>query len=368
MKKIYLLEVKQNSERSYVGSASARELARLATTKELNEPQDAQRPIEAKRLDEISEYVLENGTIATAIVIGTCSADKLAVHKVENSNMDNLYYMDFPETEEEFEEYKDSFNIMDGQHRLFSFLKDKIKIDESIDYDLVFNMYVTPTLRTRRLIFKNTNEKQKSVASNLLLWFRKQLNMLSDKEKNYHSVVELLNNEVSSPLKNKIIMGAEKISGGFKAEQIINILAKSKIKFLGGQELSDEKMFKLLTEYLGGWEEAVGVKILDKDKNVAPFSKISGFRFMILMLPTFYDKAIADKQPINKKYISDCIKRLVSDGAGIEPYDLFNSNGEYIKSLNGNPFSAETPTTYLAEEWSNKLKNQGSADFDPLAF
>ena len=67
-------------------------------------------------------------------------------------------------------------------------------------------MYITPTLRERRLIFKNTNEEQKQVASNLLLWFRKQLGMLTDKEKAYHPVVELLNNESCSPLKNRIIM------------------------------------------------------------------------------------------------------------------------------------------------------------------
>lgn len=364
MKKVYLLEVKQNNERSYIGSVSARELVRLATTQELNEPQEAQRPIEAKRLDEISEYVMNDGTIATAIVIGTCDSNRLSVHKVENSD---LYYMDFPETEEEFEKYKNSFFIMDGQHRLFSFLEDRIKIDSSIDYDLMFNMYITPTLRTRRLIFKNTNEKQKSVASNLLLWFRKQLNMLSDKEKNYHTVVELLNSEAGSPLKSKIIIGAERVSGGFKAEQIINILSKSKIKFLGGQDLSDEKMYRLICEYISGWEEAVGVKIIEKDRNAAPFSKISGFRFMVLMLPTFFDKAMSEKQTINKRYIDECIRKFASV-EGITAYDIFNTNGEYIRNLGTNPFSAETPTTIYAEEWSNRLKNQTSDNFDPLAY
>lgn len=365
MKKVYLLEVVQNNEKSYVGSASARDLVRLATTKELNEPQEAQRPIEAKRLDEISEYVMNGGMISTSIVIGTCD-DRLSVHKVEEAGFNNLYYVEFPETEAEFAQYKNCFDIMDGQHRLFSFIEDKIKIDDSIDYDLIFNMYETPTLRTRRLIFKNTNEEQKQVASNLLLWFRKQLNMLSDKEKTYHPVVELLNNETSSPLKRRIIMGAEKITGGFKAEQIINILSKNKIKNLPGQELTDENLFKLLTEYLCGWEDAVGVKIADRDKNVGPFSKIAGFRFMILMLPTFYDKAVNDKEKFTRKYVSDTIKKMVGT-QGYEPYQLFDANGEYIKSLGMNPFGGETPTTVLAEEWSSNLKNQSADNFDPLA-
>ena len=37
MKKIYLLEVIQNETKSYVGSASARDLVRLATKEEFNE-------------------------------------------------------------------------------------------------------------------------------------------------------------------------------------------------------------------------------------------------------------------------------------------------------------------------------------------
>ena len=367
MKKVYLLQAKQNNEISYVGSASARDLVRLATTKELNEPQEAQRPIEAKRLDEIAEYVLNDGTIATSIVIGTCDSNRLSVHRVENPTMGNLYYTEFPETEEEFKKYENCFDVMDGQHRLFSFLKEKIKIDDSVDYDLTFNMYITPSLRTRRIIFKNTNEEQKQVASNLLLWFRKQLNMLSDKEKAYHDIVELLNSESASPLKGKIIMGAEKIAGGFKAEQIINILSKSKIRYLGGKELTEETTFRLLSEYLSGWEDAVGVKISDKDRQVAPFSKISGFRFMILMLPAFFDKAISDRQNVNKKYISDTIKRMTGS-EGCEPYDLFNMSGEYIKSLGVNPFSAETPTTNLADYWSNCLKQQASDNFNPLVY
>lgn len=367
MKKIYLLKVKQNKEISYIGSASARDLVKMATKAEFEEIQDAQRPVNPKRLDDISEFVLNGGTLSTSIVIGTCDSDRLAVKKVEDVKTNDLYYTEFPETKEEFEKYKNSFDIMDGQHRLFSFLEEKIKIDDTIDYDLSFNMYVTPTLKTRRLIFKNTNEEQKQVESNLLLWFRKQLNMLSNKEKTYHEVVELLNSESSSPLKDRIIMGAEKKVGGFKAEQIINILFKSKIKFLGGQELSDELTYKLLSEYLSGWEDAVGIRIADRDKNYAPFSKIAGFRFMILMLPTFYDKAVSDKEIFDRKYVSSIIKK-VTGNESYTPLDLFDPNGNYIKSLGLNPFGGETPTTVLAEEWCNKIKNEALEDFNPLAY
>lgn len=364
MKKIYLIEVKQYNTKSYVGSASARELVRLATKEELKQPQEAQRPIDPKRLDDISNYVMNEGTIATSIVIGTRDNYKLSVHKVDGFN--SLFYTEFPETEEEYAAYQNSFDIMDGQHRLFSFLDDIIKINDTVNYQIVFNMYITPSLRERRLIFKNTNEEQKQVASNLLLWFRKQLDMLTEKEKIYHPVVELLNTETCSPLKDRIIMGAETITGGYKAEQIINILSKSDVSNIPGYELTPEKEMKLLSEYLSGWEIAVGSKLRDRDKNVAPFSKIAGFRFMIIMLPAFYDRAMTERQIFDKNFVAVTIKKLFAK-YGYIPSDVFNVNSEYIKSLGINPFGGETPTTVLAKEWANKLKSSSSNTFDPLA-
>lgn len=366
MKKVYLQEVNQNGTKYYSGVLPARELVRLATTKELNTEQDAQRPIESKRLELISSFILTGGTLSTSIVIGTCFIDKLAVEKVKNSDIPNLYYMMFPETEEEFEEYKNSFDIMDGQHRLFSFLPEYLKIADNVQFDLAFEMYITPTLKERQLIFKNTNEEQKSVASNLLLWFRQQLGMLSEKEKSYHPVVELLNKEACSPLKDRIVMGAERITGGFKAEQIISILDKSNIKNISGTEMDDAKMLTLISEYLCGWEQAVGVKISDRDKKYGPFSKIAGFRFMILMLPTFYDKAKNDRQSFNKQYVSKTINELFSK-EGIAAKDIFDKDSDYIQSLGGNMFGGETPITALAKEWINNLKTLSTDSFDPLA-
>ena len=77
-------------------------------------------------------------------------------------------------------------------------------------FEITFEMYIKPTMREKRLIFKNTNEKQEKVASNLLMWFREKLNILNEKEQNYHPLVSLLNSDSCSLLKDRIIMGAEK--------------------------------------------------------------------------------------------------------------------------------------------------------------
>ena len=365
MKKIYLLEVTQHNMKRYIGCTAAKDLVRIASKVELQSVQDAQRPINPKRLEEISTFVSNDGTLSTSIVIGT-KTDMIQVHHVDSLGIPNLFYMDFPETDDEYKEYENAFDIMDGQHRLFSFLPEYKKILDNEIFEITFEMYIKPTMREKRIIFKNTNEKQEKVASNLLMWFREKLNMLTGKEQTYHSVVSLLNSEIKSPLKGRIIMGAEKVTGGFKAQQIITILDKVDVKNISGNPLDDDKMLSLLSEYLCGWENAVGTKIMDRDKEFGPFSKISGLRFMILMLPAFYEQAVQDRKQFDKAYIAEKITILFS-AEGYEPKDIFDQSSEYIKSLGSNPFTAETPITILAKEWTNKLKLLSSGSFDPLA-
>ncbi|MBE6007756.1 MAG: DGQHR domain-containing protein [Lachnospiraceae bacterium] len=365
MKDIYLLEVTQHNTKRYLGTTNAKDLVRLATTVELQTVQDAQRPINVKRLNDIGSFIAAEGTLSTSIVIGT-KDDRISVHPANITGIPNLYKMSFPETDAEFADFKDSFDIMDGQHRLFSFLQDYCKLADNVTFDISFEMYIKPTMREKRLIFKNTNEKQEKVASNLLMWFREKLNMLDEKEQIYHPIVVLLNSETCSPLKGRIIMGAEKITGGYKAEQIITILDKSDIKNISVVPLTDDKVLKMVSEYISGWEEAVGSKLIDRDKDLGAFSKISGFRFMTLMLPTFFEQAVNDRANFNKAYVKNKLDKLFSS-YGMIPRDLFDKNSDYLKHYGGNPFSGETPITILAKDWSSKLKSLSSESFDPLA-
>ena len=366
MKKLYVFEIVQNKEKSYVGVAPARELVRLATTAELHdETTKFQRVIKESRLGEIAEFVAKDGVLAGAITIGTIYRDKLEVHKVDDSDLSNLYYIEFPETEKEFEEYKNTFDIMDGQHRLFSFKDGNVIIDPDIPYEITFNLYVTPNLREKRKIFKNTNEEQKAVDPNLLLWFRRKLDMLKLDEISYHPVVEMLNFENGSVLKGRIIMGDETNVGGYKANQIIKIFNKINLEKLLGKSGNTEQYFKIVNSYLAGWEKAAGKKFSIRDNDYAPFYKISGLRFMMLMLPAIYNKARTDRELFTKDFVS---KTLYSIFASVSrtPDEIFSS--EYLKGEELNPFSAETPTINFAEIWINKLKDLEKDEFDPLAY
>ncbi len=365
MRKLYLLEVTQHNLKRYVGKVPAKDLVRLATKVEMKVEQETQRPINPKRVEDISVFVSNNGSLSTSIVIGTTN-DNLTVYPATDNPVADLYYVEFPETDAEFEAFKDSFDIMDGQHRLFSFLPEFIKLSDDDCFEITFEMYIKPTTREKRIIFKNTNEKQEKVASNLLMWFREKLGMLSGREQTYHPVVELLNSETCSPLKGRIIMGAEKITGGFKAQQLINILDKVDVISIAGGYLDDDKMLQLLSEYFLGWEDAVGAKIADRDKNLGAFTKIAGIRFMLLMLPAFFDQAVNEKERFSSVYVSRKLKSLFGN-EGMLPRDIFDKNSDYIKNLGSNPFAGETPITILSKDWIAKLKNSASNDFDPLA-
>lgn len=365
MRRVYLLQVTQHNFKRYVGKIAAKDLVRLATKVEMQVEQEAQRPINPKRVEEISSFVNGDGSLSTSIVIGTTN-DNLTVHPANDIPVKDLYYMEFPETDAEYEKLKGSFDIMDGQHRLFSFLPEFIKISDDDPFEITFEMYIKPTTRERRIIFKNTNEKQEKVASNLLMWFREKLGMLSGKEQTYHTVVALLNLESCSPLKGRIIMGAEKITGGFKAQQVITILDKIDVINVASVPLSNDKMLQLISAYLSGWEDAVGAKIVDRDKDLGAFSKIAGIRFMLLMLPAFYDQAVNEKEKLSRQYVSKKLKKVFGN-EGMEPRDIFAKNSDYIKNFGNNPFAAETSITILSKDWITKLKNSVSDDFDPLA-
>lgn len=364
MKKIYLLEVTQHNVKRYVGKVDARDLVRMANKVELQEVQEAQRPVSKKRLEEIAAFVRESGLLSTSIVIGTTN-DNMVVHPVREDTAKELYYMEFPETDTEFEAFQNSFDIMDGQHRLFSFLSEFVKIADDVKYEVTFEIYIKPTTKVKRIIFKNTNEKQEKVSPNLLMWFRAMLNMLTEKEKKYHPVVSLLNQEACSPLQNRIIMGAERISGGVKALQLINVLDKVDVKEIGENELTEDKMLKMITEYLSGWEKAVGSKIADRDKELGAFSKISGIRFMLLMLLAFYEQAVEERERFSSEYIKTHLNSLFAN-AGMQPRDIFDKNSAYIENFGNNPFASETSTTIFAKEWIRQLKNLTSNAFEPL--
>ena len=358
MQTVYLAKITQHGQECYIGKADPRILVRMAVKIEMGETQTAQRPLNQKRVKDIAKYVSDNSGILPNTLTLASKDNRIAIKPVEG--IQNLYYMELPKTDTEIEQYKDAFDVMDGQHRLYSFLPDIILLDENDKYEIGFTLYIKPTIKERRQIFVSCNEKQEKVSSNLLLWFRDQLGLITGEEKRLYSIVSTLNE--NDPLKNHIIMSAEKIKNGVKATEIVKELQKAKILNLSiaGSPLSDDDIVKVLRTYLSAWESVVGFDFtISKAKEAGPAIKMAGLRFMIHVLPSVWDYSILTMRKFNDDFVQDTIKRMISK-RGVE-YERFFTD-ETVKSY----FVDRTMTERLATECANTIKTLDAGTFNPL--
>ena len=367
MKKVYLEQVKQHNSVFYIGKYDPRKLVRMADQAIVaGTIQEAQRPLDKTHLKEIADFAVgQEGLLPASIMIATKNKQKLSVEEEENNNGETLYYIMFPETEDELVDYDNSIDVIDGQHRLYSFKDEYINMNflDSELYELPFSLFEVPTLRTRQLLFTITNEKQKAVGKNLLLYLKRKLGMLSRAENTYYPIVEKLNEENMSPLKGRIVMSAEKIKKGYKSTELIRIFDKAKLDDLIQEPNQEQKLQKLLTivsTYLLGWQEFYTVDYQNPGKET--ITKISGIRYIMLLLQTFWDHALNSKQAWDKNFIKATIQDL-EDCKGLpDDATLFDDSAV---------FRGEGATVGEASSSSSALKNylasKTTQGFDPLA-
>ncbi len=358
MKKILLQKITQFNTVYYIGRIDPRILCKVAKELEMSTTQEAQRPLSEKRVKEIACYVENYGILPNTLTLAT-NNNMLKVNKIEGiEGVDDLYYLDFPNTEEELNAYKNTIDVMDGQHRLYSF-HDTIRcLADNIKYQIGFTLFITPTLQERRKIFVTCNEKQEKVSGNLLMWFRSKLDMLSEYEKIYYSLVSKLN--TCHPLKGKIIMSAEKIFRGFKAKEVMEALKNAHIDDLcvANQPLSEDKKVKVISTYLSAWENVVGFSFIGSDAKTAGAAiKMAGLRYMLLLLIPMWDKAINHHKLFNTEFIESTIKELISS-YGVLYKDFFLANKTWFRD--------RTAIADAANGSAMKIRTFGSESFNPL--
>ena len=359
MLKVYLEKITQHGTDCYIGKIDPRLLVEIATKIEMSTVQDAQRPLNEKRVKEIANYVSDdNGILPTTLTIATKDS-RIEIKDCEE--IPGIYYTYFPNKESEYDHYRDAVDVMDGQHRLYSFLKEIRTISDSEVYEIGFTMYDKPTLLQRRKIFISCNEKQEKVSPNLLLWFREKLNMLSDDEKRYYTIVTQLSNEF--PLKNHIIMSAEKIKNGVKAKEVVADLQHNHILELSssGKLLTNEQIVKVICIYLRSWQKIAGFDFSSsssKDAGVAV--KMAGLKYMLSILPTIWDYSISCHEKFTDSFVEKTLKKMI-DKFGIEYSSFFTD-----KTLN-KYYRDRTMIADLANQSIDIIKKFGSEDFDPLA-
>lgn len=370
MKKVVVMPVQQHDSEFYIGKYDPRKLVQMADQDILSGAlQEAQRPLMQKRLEEIAGYTgpREKGVLPASVLIGTRDRSKLKLEVEEDNWGGTRYYIQFPDTPEELEEYEDTIDIIDGQHRLFAFCEQmrNEELTDDMTYEIPFSLFEMPNLRSRQRLFTVTNEKQKAVNGNLLLYLKSQLNMLNSVEERYLPLVQLLNAENRSPLKNRIIMSAEPIHKGYKAKELIKIMDKAKfgdvMDWLAGTDLDAmEQMLKAISIYLSGWEARYGLSFQDPGKET--MTKISGLRYILLLFTTFFDHAMNSQSQFKETFVVSVIKdleRAKGLAAGETLFDRsleFRGEGATIKMAQDD---AVLLKAYLADKMTN--------GFNPLA-
>ena len=357
MKRIYLLKINQHRETCYIGKMDPRELVKVAVKVEMGEKQDAQRPLNKKRVQDISKYVAEEGILPNTLTIAT-KDNSFEIKQMEGTF--NVYYFEFPTEESEFARYQDKIDIMDGQHRLYSFLDDICKLGSDIPYEIGFTIYDKPTLTQRRKIFVSCNEKQEKVSGNLLMWFKIQLDMATAEEKDFYSLVQKLSEEY--PLRGHIIMSAEKIKNGVKAKEVMAAMRQAKIHNMraGSHPLNEEQKVKAICTYLSAWEKFASFKFANsKLKESGPAIKMAGLKFMLLLLPTIWERALNTRSIFDEDFVRSTLNDLATY-LGVERERFFVCDEHKYK------FRDRTVTDDFAEQCRGILSSIDAGDFNPL--
>lgn len=357
MKKIYLQKIRQHEQDCYIGKIDPRVLVRVASKVEMSATQDAQRPLNEKRVKDIAKYVgNESGILPNTLTLAT----KDSCFDVKSVEGQDLYYIEFPETELEFANYHEKIDVMDGQHRLYSFLPHICLLHQDKPYEIGFTLYIRPNLAQRRQIFVSCNEKQEKVSGNLLMWFKAQLNMLTDDERNFYNVVQRLSEEY--PLRGHVKMNAERFLNGVNAKEVMAALKQAKIQNfeINGVLLTDDQKIKLINTYLIAWENFAGFKFASsKLREAGAAIKMAGLKYMILLLPKIWERAISTHSTFTEDFVISVLAQ-VATALGVERDQFFT--GEVNKMC----FRDRTATDLFAEKCCTIITNLGAQGFNPL--
>ena len=363
MKKYYVKEVHQNGRVFYTLIVDPTVIVKIIPTIAANTVQEIQRPWNVTKVKEIAKYVSgkfkddENkkatGLLPTVPILNVKS--KIEVQKDTTGN----YYIELPETKEEFKEYSGSIEILDGQHRIRAFMQEYISTDflSKTRYEMVFNIFFRLPKKEKEELFMITNEKQTKVPLNLLRLYKRDLDLLKGDEEVF-DLVKILNEEDYSPLKGRIIIGANpELKKGYQESQISKILNKSgTYTELKARTIDKNTMAKMIANYLEAWETVYDVSY--KDPQNETITKISGLRYILFLFPTFIDILANRKKPATKEGFVDVIKILPE---AIEIDDVF------MDETTRASFYGEGATVTMAKAHILKIKayeQQNVSNFD----
>ncbi len=362
MRKIELQVMMQKDLPAYVCVMDPRDVIKLVEIPDNGAVQEFQRPWQEKKVKEIAKYVAGKGRMArdaekskntaAGFLPGCININVKGTLKLIEEG--GKKYLEFPETEKEFQDCKGSIEILDGQHRLIAFSKDKINPDFKNDevYQMCFVIYYQLMTDLKKEVFIVTNDWADKVDKNVMQNMMEALGILSHDDSVLFKLITTFNNEDSSPLKGRVIINGAKLVNGLKLLQIQTILKKSgtydKLKGVG----DPMKIFTLISNYLRAWEQVYNINFKNR-ASVKTLEKISGLRYIFNIYPSIIEiLEIKGKKATTANIVP--LLEILKDNLLVDSY--------FAKGATPNPFSGDSATVKLAKEHGLELKKLSASN------
>ncbi len=317
-------------------------------------PEEYNRPYDPKRVAEIKRYVAgkekmakegkeekkAKGFIPNSPTLNFTG--KIKIKEVDSKHVN----IEFPDIPSEMSKFKDSIEVLDGQHRLLAFEDPDPDLKDNEKYYMTFVAFEKLSIDEKKEIFMVLNDKQKAVERNILLRHKRLLHLLLEPDETRYELIMKLAKEDYSPFKEKIIIAGEKIIRGIKLIQLDGMLKKSGLveQYLIEDDDIPNKAVKGLCDYYAAW------KRLYEDKWFTPGStltKAAGVRFMTYLAPSVLAVVQHKKTKGSVDVFQDIIKHLT-------PY-LYDWDMDKAGDAFKYAFRGETSTIELARKLGKKL-------------
>jgi len=189
-----------------------------------------QRRLDARRAQEIADYVDAGNSIPTSIVLSAQAAANLRYNSVNRS-------ITFTRTPA-------SFLILDGQHRVFGFAKAKTK---TLRVPVV--IYDGLTREEECRLFIDINTKQRPVPNALLLDIKRLAERETDEDSLLRDVFDRFASDTSSPLFGRMSSAESKV--GTISRVTFNSALKAIVDVFENKEV--DGIYAALSAYLSAW-------------------------------------------------------------------------------------------------------------------
>lgn len=247
-----------------------------------------QRRLDEKRAEEISRYIdSESGSIPTAIILSAQDEADLRY----NSKSKTI----------SFSGEKKSFLIIDGQHRVWGFIKSKTSIRVPVV------IYENLSRVEEAQLFVDINSTQKEVPADLILDVKRLLQKETEDEKRCSDIFEKFYTKEGSILKGHLVR-AERLPGKISRRTFNNSIVNLLDKTLA--EVSNDDVYNIIDNYLKASQTILSE--IDKELNDA-ITKPVIFQGIMGVSPYVLDKTYNKHSKLTIESFYDVLKVLKSN-------------------------------------------------------